>query len=161
MSPSSNQPRSPKKPLTLSPHAWSPWSIPTCRTNPNLRRPERCSTSRWSCGSCPAAQYSHTRIRARRRVTGSAPAPSSELCYVKLCEAVALLINFTCCYVPVVHELSNYHKLWICDVAYQFISCYVFYHNISTRYPIPDGYPMDTGTGTISRSIGLVGMDSC
>jgi hypothetical protein len=37
--------------------------------------------------------------------------------------------------------------------------CYLVYSNISTGYPIPGGYPM--GTDTVSRSIGLVGMDIC
>ena len=41
------------------------------------------------------------------------------------------------------------------------VECYLVYNNISTGYPIPGGYPVDTGTGTISRSIGLVGMDIC
>jgi hypothetical protein len=35
--------------------------------------------------------------------------------------------------------------------------CYLVYNNISTGYPIPGGYPMGTGTGTVSRLIGLVG----
>jgi hypothetical protein len=35
------------------------------------------------------------------------------------------------------------------------------HNNISTGYPIPGGYPMDIDTGTVSRSIGLVGMDIC
>jgi hypothetical protein len=39
--------------------------------------------------------------------------------------------------------------------------CYLVYSNISTRYPIPGGYPMGTGTGTVSRPIGLVGIDIC
>jgi hypothetical protein len=37
--------------------------------------------------------------------------------------------------------------------------CYLVYNNISTGYPIPGGYPMGTGTGTVSRPIGLVDMD--
>jgi hypothetical protein len=41
------------------------------------------------------------------------------------------------------------------------IECYLVYNNISTGYPIPDGYPMGMGTGTVSRPIGLVGMDIC
>jgi hypothetical protein len=43
------------------------------------------------------------------------------------------------------------------------IECYLVYSNISTGYPISGGYPMGTGTGTgtISRPIGLVGMDIC
>jgi hypothetical protein len=49
-------------------------------------------------------------------------------------------------------------------IFYAFIitltKCYLVYNNISTRY-IPDGYPMGTGMGTVSRSIGLVGMDIC
>jgi hypothetical protein len=39
--------------------------------------------------------------------------------------------------------------------------CYLVYSNISTGYPIPGGYPMGMGTGTVSRPIGLVGMDIC
>jgi hypothetical protein len=39
--------------------------------------------------------------------------------------------------------------------------CYLVYGNISIGYPIPSGYPMGTGTGTVSRPIGLVGMDIC
>jgi hypothetical protein len=50
-------------------------------------------------------------------------------------------------------------------IFYAFIitltECYLFYNNISTGYPIPGGYPMGTGTGTVSRPIGLVGMDIC
>jgi hypothetical protein len=41
------------------------------------------------------------------------------------------------------------------------IECYLVYNNISTGYPMPGGYPMGTGTGTVSRPIGLVGMDVC
>jgi hypothetical protein len=41
------------------------------------------------------------------------------------------------------------------------IECYLVYNNISTRYPIPGGYPMGTSTDTVSRSIGLVGMNIC
>jgi hypothetical protein len=33
--------------------------------------------------------------------------------------------------------------------------------NISTGYSIPDGYPVGTDTGIVSRPIGLVGMDIC
>jgi hypothetical protein len=33
--------------------------------------------------------------------------------------------------------------------------------NIATGYSIPDGYPVGMDTGTVSRSIGLVGMDIC
>jgi hypothetical protein len=43
------------------------------------------------------------------------------------------------------------------------IECYLVYSNISTGYSIPGRYPMGTGTGTgiVSRPIGLVGMDIC
>jgi hypothetical protein len=48
-------------------------------------------------------------------------------------------------------------------IFYAFIitltECYFVYNNISTGYPIPGGYLMGTGTGTVSRLIGLVGMD--
>jgi hypothetical protein len=48
-------------------------------------------------------------------------------------------------------------------IFYAFIitltECYLVYNNISIGYPIPDGYPMDTGTGTVSHPIGLVGMN--
>jgi hypothetical protein len=50
-------------------------------------------------------------------------------------------------------------------IFYAFIitltECYLVYNNISTGYPIPGGYPVDMGTGTVSRPIGLVGMDIC
>jgi hypothetical protein len=50
-------------------------------------------------------------------------------------------------------------------IFYAFImrltECYLVYNNISTGYPIPGGYPMGMGTGTVSRPIGLVGMDIC
>jgi hypothetical protein len=42
-----------------------------------------------------------------------------------------------------------------------FTCCYLFYINLSSGYPIPDGYLVGTDTGTISRPIGLVGMDIC
>jgi hypothetical protein len=35
------------------------------------------------------------------------------------------------------------------------------YNSTSTGYPIPDGYPVDTGTGPFFYPIGLVGMDIC
>jgi hypothetical protein len=41
------------------------------------------------------------------------------------------------------------------------VECYLVYNNISTGYPIPGGFPMGTGTGTISCTIGLVDMDIC
>jgi hypothetical protein len=41
------------------------------------------------------------------------------------------------------------------------IECYLIYNNISTGYPIRGGYPMGMGTSTVSRPIGLVGMDIC
>ena len=37
--------------------------------------------------------------------------------------------------------------------------CYLDYNNISTRYSIPGGYLMCTGTGIVSRPISLVGID--
>jgi hypothetical protein len=37
----------------------------------------------------------------------------------------------------------------------------IFYSNISTGYPIPDGYPVGTGTGPFFYPIGLLGMDIC
>jgi hypothetical protein len=50
-------------------------------------------------------------------------------------------------------------------IFYAFIitpnECYLVYSNISTGYSIPSGYPMGTGTGIVSRLIGLVGMDIC
>jgi hypothetical protein len=50
-------------------------------------------------------------------------------------------------------------------IFYAFIitlaKCYLAYNNISTGYPIPGGYPMGMGTGTVSRPISLVGMDIC
>jgi hypothetical protein len=50
-------------------------------------------------------------------------------------------------------------------IFYAFIitltECYLVYSNLSTEYPISGGYPMGTGTGTVSRPIGLVGMDIC
>jgi hypothetical protein len=39
--------------------------------------------------------------------------------------------------------------------------CYLVYNNISIGYPIPGGYLMGTDMGTVSRPIGLVGMDIC
>jgi hypothetical protein len=39
------------------------------------------------------------------------------------------------------------------------LECYLVYNNISIGYPIPSGYPMGMGTGTVSRPISLVGMD--
>jgi hypothetical protein len=48
-------------------------------------------------------------------------------------------------------------------IFYAFIitltECYLVYNNISTGYPIPCGYPIGMGTGTVSRPINLVGMD--
>jgi hypothetical protein len=48
-------------------------------------------------------------------------------------------------------------------IFYTFIitltECYLVYNNISTRYLIPGGYSMGMGMGTVSRPIGLVGMD--
>jgi hypothetical protein len=41
------------------------------------------------------------------------------------------------------------------------IECYLVYSNISTGYPISGRYPIGTGTVTVSRPIGLVGMDIC
>jgi hypothetical protein len=50
-------------------------------------------------------------------------------------------------------------------IFYAFIitltECYLVYNSISTGYPIPGGYPMGTDTGTVSRTISLVGMDIC
>jgi hypothetical protein len=50
-------------------------------------------------------------------------------------------------------------------IFYAFIimltECYLVYSNIFTGYPIPGGYPMGTNTSTVSRLIGLVGMDIC
>jgi hypothetical protein len=50
-------------------------------------------------------------------------------------------------------------------IFYAFIitltKCYLVYSNIFTGYPIPGGYPVDMGTGTVSRPIGLVGMNIC